>query len=196
MNCTVFRKTRRILHRSIRKPPNITTPVMYAPCQNHGIFIKPGKRSQMITVSIRGWTIEPWHCFGGACDFCWGLPGAIECQSSIASCDQRKIALLVNSVPLSETIMARRLRSGMTASSSRATPKPESEVLVIAKSFALRRKLTQARSESRIISAALHIAQSRFLPLQALHTPAVGSPHSPEEDEPPPPGSQRALPSF
>jgi DNA methylase len=35
--------------------------------------------------------------------FCCGLPGAMYCHSTPLSCDQRRIAMLVNSVPLSET---------------------------------------------------------------------------------------------
>jgi hypothetical protein len=35
--------------------------------------------------------------------FCCGLPGAVWCHWTSLSCDQRRIAVLVSSVPLSET---------------------------------------------------------------------------------------------
>ena len=42
--------------------------------------------------------------------------------------DQRRIAMLVNSVPLSRTNVSGRLRPAMTVSSSRTTRRPDSEV--------------------------------------------------------------------
>ena len=46
----------------------------------------------------------------------------------MASCDHLRIAKLMNSVPLSLTMLAGRLRTAMAATNSRATRKPESEV--------------------------------------------------------------------
>jgi hypothetical protein len=59
--------------------------------------------------------------------FCCGLPGATQCHSTCASCDQRRMALLVNSVPLSDTHIAGRPRPAIKVSSSRATRRPGSE---------------------------------------------------------------------
>ena len=64
--------------------------------------------------------------------FCIGFPGAMKCQTTLLSCAQANMALEVNSVPLSETIMQGLPRRLINAVSSRATRRPEIEVSGIA----------------------------------------------------------------
>ena len=61
--------------------------------------------------------------------FCIGFPGAVERQMTLLSCAQANTAFEVNSVPLSETIMPGLPRRSISAVSSRATRRPEIEVL-------------------------------------------------------------------
>jgi len=60
--------------------------------------------------------------------FCIGLPGAMECHSTLALSAQPRITLLVNSLPLSLTIILGLPRSIISRLSSRATRMPPSEV--------------------------------------------------------------------
>jgi hypothetical protein len=64
--------------------------------------------------------------------FCVGFPGAMKCQAIWLSSDQVSMALQVNSVPLSETIMPGLPRRSISAVSSRATRRPGIEVSGIA----------------------------------------------------------------
>jgi hypothetical protein len=64
--------------------------------------------------------------------FCIGFAGAMKCQAIWWSSDQVSMALQVNSVPLSETIMPGLPRRAISAVSSRATRRPGIEVSGIA----------------------------------------------------------------
>ncbi len=57
-----------------------------------------------------------------------GLSGSDVVPLDMASCDQRRIAMLVSSVPLSLTTVAGLPRTAMTVSSLRASRMPDSEV--------------------------------------------------------------------
>ncbi|MGY3363359.1 hypothetical protein ACVWZL_000484 [Bradyrhizobium sp. GM2.4] len=60
--------------------------------------------------------------------FCMGFPGAMKCQSIAASLHQASMALQVNSVPWSDTIIPGLRRRSTIAASSRATRRPEIDV--------------------------------------------------------------------
>jgi hypothetical protein len=64
--------------------------------------------------------------------FCIGFPGAMKRQTISLSLAKASMALEVNSVPLSETIMPGLPRRSISAVSSRATRRPEIEVSGIA----------------------------------------------------------------
>ena len=69
------------------------------------------------------------------------------------SCDQRSIVMLVSSVPLSETIIAGQPRRAMTASSSRATRRPGSDVSATSARHSRVKSSTIARIRNRRPSA-------------------------------------------
>jgi len=64
--------------------------------------------------------------------FCIGFPGAMKCQTILLSCAQPSMALEMNSVPLSETIMLGLPRRLISTVCSCATRRPEIEMSGIA----------------------------------------------------------------
>jgi hypothetical protein len=66
--------------------------------------------------------------------FCIGFPGVMQCHSIRCSEHDRRMAVDVSSVPLSETIIPGFLRRSIRADCSRATRRPDIEVPGIAAS--------------------------------------------------------------
>ncbi len=75
-----------------------------------------------------------------------GLPGAIECHSTLRSFDRRPIAMPVGSVPLSLTIVpGRAIRSKIAASGSQPTLAPEIDVSAIRRTHSRLKSSTTAK---------------------------------------------------
>ena len=81
--------------------------------------------------------------------FCIGFPGAMKCQSMAVSLLQASMALQVNSVPWSDTIMPGLPRRATMAVSSRATRRPEIDVSGMAPKHSLVTSSTMLRMRKR-----------------------------------------------
>jgi hypothetical protein len=88
--------------------------------------------------------------------------------------DQRSIVMLVNSVPLSDTIMAEQPRMAITASSSRATRRPGSQVSATRAKHTRVKSSTMARMRKRRPSVNASDRKSRLGPKFGLAAKSDG----------------------
>jgi hypothetical protein len=77
--------------------------------------------------------------------YCIGFPGAMWCHSTRLASRHLRMAIEVNSMPLSETIVSGLLRAAMIASSSRPTRSHDSEVSATSARHSRAHSLCQAR---------------------------------------------------
>jgi hypothetical protein len=89
------------------------------------------------------------------------LAGRNIVPADAGSCDQRRIAMLVSSVPLSLTTIAGLPRRSISRSSSRATRRPESEVSAIRARHSRLKSSTTTRMRKRRPSVRASLAKSR-----------------------------------